>query len=55
MAFSFGGIGLGKDSAGLLAERASRNKVTRDRWRNAKTLIIDGYMSFESSGSLWWW
>jgi ATP-dependent DNA helicase PIF1 len=38
---SFSGIGLGKDSQEKLAKDISDNKMKREKWQNAKVLIID--------------
>lgn len=38
---SFAGIGLGKESAEVLAKRISKSKFPRIRWRSISTLIID--------------
>ena len=38
---SFAGIGLGKESAQVLADRISKSKFPRKRWLDTSTLIID--------------
>jgi len=38
---SFAGIGLGKESAEVLAQRISKSKFPRKRWLDTSTLIID--------------
>lgn len=38
---SFAGIGLGKESAHVLACRISKSKFPRKRWLDTSTLIID--------------
>lgn len=38
---SFAGIGLGKESAQVLAKRIFKSKFPRLRWRSTSTLIID--------------
>jgi hypothetical protein len=38
---SFGGIGLGKESATELAIKVQFNKRASERWRDTQVLIID--------------
>lgn len=38
---SFAGVGLGKQPTYILIKRVQNNERVRDRWRDAKTLVID--------------
>lgn len=38
---SFGGVGLGQESAAVLAEKIKRNQKANTRWMRTKVLIID--------------
>ena len=38
---SFGGVGLGQESAAVLAEKVKRNAKANSRWMRTKVLIID--------------
>jgi len=38
---SFGGVGLGQETAAVLAEKIKKNQKASSRWQRTKVLIID--------------